>query len=189
MYYTSFLNFINERTILPPDTQEALLSSINILEIKKGDYLLKEGLTPHHLWFINSGSLRTFYYIKDKEITSWIYNEKQVVTSYGTFFKQTPSYEYIQATEDSEVISISHKNLISLYKEHPKMETFGRLLLEEIITSLDVFYKGFLFMTARQKYDMIVESFPDITHRVNLGYIASWLGITQETLSRIRGRR
>ncbi|MEM9548003.1 MAG: Crp/Fnr family transcriptional regulator [Bacteroidota bacterium] len=189
MSYSTFLNYIHKRSTLNQEARNDMISKLNLVEAKKGDYLLKEGNIPHHLWFLVSGSVRRYYFHNDKKVTSWIHNENQIVTSYGTFFDQAPSYEFIQATEDAVLISISYTDLHMLYKRHTNLQNFERILLQEFLSSLDKFYRGFIFMTALQKYESILEYFPDITQRVNLGYIASWLGISQETLSRVRRKR
>ena len=186
MPYSTFLNYINKRSTLNQEARNDMISKLKLVKAKKGDYLLKEGHIPHHLWFLVSGSVRTYYFHNDKKITSWIYNENQIVTSYGTFFNQAPSNEFIQATEDAVLISISHTDLHSLCNRHTNLQKFESILLQEILSSLEKFYKGIVFKTADQKYELIQEFFPNITQRVNLGYIASWLGISQETLSRIR---
>ena len=66
------------------------------------------------------------------------------------------------------------------------MQEFGRLMVEEQLTFLDYFYRGFMFMSAKEKYNLLLSIFPDVTQRVNLGHIAAVLGISLETLSRIR---
>jgi len=75
-----------------------------------------------------------------------------------------------------------------LLKTDPAFERFGRILMEEQLAFIDYYFKGVLFMTAKEKYSLLLSYFPDITQRVNLGHIASFLGITQETLSRLRSR-
>lgn len=186
MPYVQFHDFINRRKIISPTVLDDIIAKSEVIEARKGDFILKEGSTPNHIWYIVSGSLRTMYYYKDKEVTSWLYNHDQLVTAYGSFYTRTSSYENIQCTEDSVLISITYDNLNLLYDNHPSMATFGRYIMEEMVSVLDYFYKGFMFMTAKEKYDLILTYFPDVTQRVNLGYIASFLGITQETLSRIR---
>ena len=76
-----------------------------------------------------------------------------------------------------------------LYQESPQFERFGRKMYEQQLAYLDAFYKGYLFMTAKERYDLLLSVFPDVTQRVNLGHIASFLGISQETLSRIRAKK
>ncbi|MEO0338467.1 MAG: Crp/Fnr family transcriptional regulator, partial [Bacteroidota bacterium] len=101
-------------------------------------------------------------------------------------FSKKVSHEHLEVLENSTVVKISISSLEELYPKYPKLESWMRLVLEEQITFLDNFYKGFLFMQAKEKYDLLIGTFPDILQRVNLGHIASLLGISQETLSRIR---
>lgn len=143
----------------------------------------------HRLYFIKNGSARTFYYHDGKDITSWIYGDNALFTAWGSFYGRTPSFENIELLEDSVVQWIAHDDLQRLYVQHPKIQTFGRILAEEQVTFMDNFFKGFMFMSAKEKYDLLLSTFPDVSQRVNLGHIASFLGISQETLSRIRRKR
>lgn len=81
------------------------------------------------------------------------------------------------------LISFSKNDLEKLYQKHPKFEHFGRKMVEQQLANLDAFYKGYLFMTAKEQCGVLLPTFPDVTQRVNLGHIASFLGISQETLS------
>ena len=122
-------------------------------------------------------------------MTSWFYREGQLFTAWSSFYKRSPSYEGVELTEDSTISALSYNHLRQLYKQHPKMQEFGREMVEEQLVFLDYFYKGFMFMSAKEKYDLLLSVFPDVTLRVNLGHIASFLGISQETLSRIRAKK
>jgi len=182
----NIITFINQWVILPESAVADLLKLCKEIEVPKNHFLLKQGSVSHHLWYIVKGSVRSHYGYKDKEVTSWIYNENQMVTAFGSVFNRSPSYENLQCTEDSVFVQLNYVQLQELYLKHPKLAKFGRLWLEEMLTVLDQFYKGFMFMTAKEKYDLLLAVFPDVTQRVNLGHIASFLGISQETLSRIR---
>ena len=109
-----------------------------------------------------------------------------IVTSWNSFYIQQQATDYIEATEDSVIESISFQKLQLLYEKFPELERFGRLVIEEKIVGIDMFYQGFYFLSAKEKYQLLTETFPGIDQRANLGHIASMLGITQETLSRIR---
>ena len=188
MIPSDFIDFINNKVRLPEEAKQDVLKEIAEIAVPKNHFLLKQGMIPHHVWYIVEGSIRVFYEHDDKEVTSWIYNEGQPVTAFGCFFSQVPSYDYIQCTEDCKLVRISYDSLQTLYKIHPKMQEFGRLWMEEMVYILDNFFKGFMFMSAKEKYDLLLSYFPDVTQRVNLGHIASFLGISQETLSRVRNK-
>lgn len=168
------------------DLKTALEKHFEYEKIEKDQYLLKEKQYCRRLYFLESGTVRTFYYDKGKDITSWFYRENQFFSSWYSFYNQEQSFEYIIAVENSSLYSIEYSNYQKLLQSFPKFERFGRLLAEEQTAFIDFYSKGYLFMSAKEKYDLLHTFFPDITMRVNLGHIASFLGITQETLSRIR---
>lgn len=185
----SLVEYINHKVQLPLEVKDAVLSVCEKEQLNKNHLLIKEDRVTHKLYFIEKGSARTFYYHDGKDVTSWIYREGQLITSWSSFFTRLPSYENVELTEDASVISISYDNLQKLYQTYPKMQEFGRIMVEDQMVFLDYFYKGFFFITAKEKYALLLSIFPDVTQRVNLGHIASFLGISQETLSRIRKKK
>ncbi len=182
----SLIEYINTRVQISDEIKSSILAKCKIETLSKDHLLLKEGLIAHRLFFIHDGAARTFYFHEGKDVTSWIYREGHLMTSWGSFYARTPSHENIELVEDSIIYSITHDDLHQLFAEHSKMQQFGLIMIEEQMVYLDYFYKGFMFMTAKEKYDLLLSIFPDITQRINLGHIASFLGISQETLSRIR---
>lgn len=183
---STFLGYIKTYTQVSAELAEDLQHLVERDQFPKGHILLNEGRICYRLFFLKRGTARTFYYQDGKDITSWIYPEQIPFTAWSSFLSGRPSFEYIEILEDAEVDSISVDQLEFLYEKYPKFERFGRKLVEEQLLFLDQFSKGYLFMTAREKYDLLQSFFPDVTLRVNLGHIASFLGVSQETLSRIR---
>jgi len=111
------------------------------------------------------------------------------MSSWYGFYKQETSYEYIEALEDCSVYAIEYHDYKKLIEVYPKFERFSRLLAEEQLAFIDLYSKGYMFMSAKEKYDLLLSNIPNIELRVKLGYIASFLGISQETLSRIRSSK
>ena len=185
----SFGDFIRLRVPISEELKTKVMSVCSIETFSQNHLLIKEGMVAHRLYFIYQGSARTYYYHNGKDITSWIYREGQLITSWSSFYNRTPSFENVELTEDTTLHSITFEDLQLLYQQESKLQAFGRIMVEEQLVFLDAFYKGFMFMTAREKYDTLLSIFPDVTQRVNLGHIASFLGITQETLSRIRNKK
>ena len=173
---------------LSKESIEAIASIVKIEEIPKGKILIKEGQIAHRLYFLAKGTARTFYFYNGKDITSWIYQEHTPITTWYSFLDNKPSIEHLEILEDAQVVSLLKEDLEKLYCKYPNLEQFGRKMAEQQLAFLDNFYKGYLFMSAREKYDLLLSVFPDVTQRVNLGHIASLLGISQETLSRIRAK-
>lgn len=168
------------------ELEQAIREAFVLEKIPKNDYLLKEQQYCRKLYYLEEGTIRSFYYDKGKDVTSWFYHEDQFFTSWYAFYSQQPGFEYIEALDDCTVYSIDYFKFQKLFETHPRFERFGRILAEEQSAFVDLFSKGYMFMTAKEKYDLLHEMFPDVSLRVNLGHIASFLGITQETLSRIR---
>ena len=181
-----FLNYIFDKKRISKEAIAALKACCVLKKLPKNHILLKEGQIAQNLYFIEQGVARSFYYHENKEVSSWFYKEGQLLTAWNSFYTRMAAFEYIELLEDSTLYALPYDSLQKLYEEHPSMQTFGRLMVEEQLSFLDSFYKGFNFMSAKEKYDLLIDYFPDITLRINLGYIASFLGISQETLSRIR---
>ena len=180
------INYIRYYVKLSPLAEKAILERFNVREYQKDDLLLREGDTCRNLYFLMEGTLRTFYHDDGKEVTTWIYPDGFFVTAWSSFLLGQPSFESIQALQPTKVAFITKSSLYNLYDLHPSMERFGRYLAEEQLSSIDEYAKGYHLLTAKEKYDNLLEFFPDVEQRSNLGYIASMLGISQETLSRIR---
>ena len=182
------IQHISDNIKVSSGLEAAIKSSFHIKKVAKNELLLEEQKYVRRLYFIEQGTLRTFYYHEDKEVTSWFYRENQFVTSWHGFYNQEISFESIQALEDSTVYWIGHSEFNKLIDEYPKFERFARFLAEEQLAFIDYYSKGYMFMSAKEKYRLLLSYFPDIELRVKLGYIASFLGISQETLSRIRAK-
>lgn len=181
-----FIQYINQYVFVEDDVKQILYETCVVEAKKKNEILLKDGAVCHRLYFVKSGVIRSYYYQNGKEVTSWLYIENQLATSWYSYVGKTPSFEYLQVAEDAVLVSITYDQMEKLYETYPKLERFGRKVLESQIAFIDSFAKGYMFMSAKERYTMLLSFYPDLVHRVNLGYIASLLGISQETLSRIR---
>lgn len=174
------------RTKLLPDTIQAIRDFFVKEEIPRNTLVLSDGQTCRKLYFLEKGTLRTFYYHLERDITSWFYKEGNFMSSWHSFYNQQPGFEYIEALEDIMLWSISHQKYQQLLQTSFEFQQFGRLLAEEQVAFIDYYSKGYMFLSAKEKYQLLIEYFPGIELRVKLGHIASYLGISQETLSRIR---
>ncbi len=182
----SFISFIEGYVQLNENIKDDILSVSEELTFKKGEEILAIGKTCKYLYFLNTGSVRSFIYQKGKDITHWVYAPNSLFTSWGSYILQNPSSEYLEAIDNCNVIAISHSNWQKLYENHSQLEKFGRLMIEQELAIIDEFYKGYYFLSAKEKYELLISVYPNITQIANLGHIASMMGISQETLSRIR---
>lgn len=184
----AFIEYIKQYVHLSEAAEQAILQSAVLEDVPKGHLILKEGKTCKRMYFLISGTVRVYFYQKGKDITNWIYPDHTLFTSWASFLLRKPATEYLETIETASFISLSYDDWQELYLRFPELERFGRLVVEEQIAAIDDFYKGYYFLTAKEKYNLLIDAFPSIIQRANLGYIASMLGISQETLSRIRGK-
>lgn len=152
----------------------------------KKHILHKEGTICNHLFLVEKGIARSFYHKDGKDITAHFAIEKGTITAIDSFIQRKNSRYNIELLEDSEIISISHQDMHKLLQEKPHYEKYIRIFLEQIYIDLAERIEDLLFHTAKERYDKLVENTPNLLQRVQLKHIASFIGITQETLSRIR---
>ena len=151
--------------------------------------LLQPGHTAHKLYFLESGLIRGFYLKDGREVTAWFMAEGQFVVAILSFFSQQPSHEYLQALEDSVLWSITYNQLQALYRQFPEFNYIGRVLTEQYYVLSEQRALHLRMLPAAERYALLVQQFPDVARRVPLKLLASHLGLTPETLSRLRARR
>ena len=156
---------------------------------KKGETIERAGVISKKLYFIKEGLIRTYYNIDGKDITCYFAREKEPITGIDSFFSQTPTMYHMEALENTTTYSVSNQQLERLYENHPSMERKGRLFMTASYIQLVERFNSVIFKTAEERYTTFIESEADLLLRVPLGQIASYLGMTQETLSRIRAKK
>ena len=167
---------------------KGLSTVLQKMELPKGSFLITEGKVCNQVYFLEYGCLRGFYNMDGKEITYWFAFENSFVTSFFSFVSRQTSMENIQLLEDSTLWSITYEQLQQLYDKHKDIERLGRIMNERYYVMLEERFLNNHFKEARERYDHLMVQTPHILQRVPLGYVASYLGITQETLSRIRNK-
>jgi CRP-like cAMP-binding protein len=156
--------------------------------LNKGELLVSAGSMCSHIYLIRKGILRSFVKEGSKEITTWISSEQELVTCITSFGLQQPARENIQALEDCELTALSLEDLQFLYDHFPEANIIGRKILEKYYR--DAEERAFIarLMEATSKYKHFIATKSDLLNRVPLKFIASYLGMTLETLSRIRSK-
>lgn len=177
--------FIEKYTGLSKNARETLQELVCQEEYKKNEYLLSAGDYCKKVWFLKSGMVRKYFLDNGKEITTWIHTEDQMFTSLNSYFRGLPSDEFFVASENTALLSISLENSKKL-EQFPEMVKFSKIHLETEISAIDCISKRFNLLSARKKYELLSREAPEIIKRAQLGHIASIMGVTQETLSRIR---
>ncbi len=172
---------------------ETLKTEINSISKKislsKGADLIRMDERCDNLYFIEKGLIRGYYFDDGKEITNWFAQEQEFATCFYSFIANKPSFEILQCLEDCELIQLNHSSLQNLYKHFPETERIGRVITENYYIKLEERILSLQFKTAKERYQKLQSTKPSLLQRASLGQIASYLGITQETLSRIRAEQ
>jgi len=177
------------QNVLPmsADKAEQLAKKFKARKIVRNEYLLKEGTVCNESHFIDEGVMRSYIYDLDgNDVTTAFYSKKMHTSDLLSFFKRTPSKEYIQALTDCETWYITYEDMQANFHTIPEFREFGRL---NIINQYGILKQRMLSMlqeTAEQRYINLINSNPEVIQNVPLKYIASYLGITDTSLSRIR---
>lgn len=160
-----------------------------VVPVEKGFYLHKPQAVCSDTYFIVSGLVRVFYTMGEKEVTDNFAAEQEWITSVYSFMKNVPDNCYIETLEDSVLIALTMEDLELCFHDFPEMERFGRILISTYFVQQSERIISMQFHTAKEKYQFFCTTSKNKLSRVPLGMLASHLGITQETLSRIRSEK
>lgn len=167
-----------------------ILSAFEPVSIKKKKDLLVAGQSCHYLYFITQGCLRSFYIdSKGAEHIYQIRMDNNWISDLESFFSQHPSKYNIETLEDSTLLRISHERMEQLLIEIPRLERYFRILFQKAYVNALNRLKSTMWETAMDRYNDMLKEHPEVFQRVPLVYIASYLGITPESLSRIRKQK
>lgn len=166
-----------------------IVSFFKPITIKKGDFLLKSGKRCDRLSFVESGLLRIFAVTENKEVTQWISQKGYFSADISSFIFETPSRWTIQALVDTEVYAISKDDYNKLGNLVSKWHQFEKLFIVRCFIILEERIFSHLSMTAEERYAFFFQNNQELFNQVPLQYIASMLGMTPETFSRIRKKQ
>ena len=182
----SFFNAINSLASLTSLGKQALADRLQYFQFAKGHVLVKQETVCNYLYFIERGLTRTFYLADGRDITDWISCENSFAVSILSFLARKTDRRIIELLEDSEIWALSFDDLENLCRSHHDIEHLARRLAESGVVQLQQRFDALHFSNAVTRYKTLLETHPDYINRVPLGMLASFLGITQETLSRVR---
>lgn len=180
-------DFISKYISLSEEEKNTIVSLNIFRTVKKGTILLEEGQYSVEGYFVLKGCIRTFYIIDGEEKTTAFYTEMEGVTPNCVLSKQASEY-YISCAEDS-IITISNPDMeTEVFEKFPKFETLCRILSEELLSKNQSNFDEFKTSSPEQRYLNVLENRPDLVQRVPQHQLASYLGITPQSLSRMRNR-
>ena len=173
-----------------PMSQEQLASVVQYFKPKgfqKNDFVLEAGRICQIYCFMEEGFMRTYTYDHDgNQVTTALYSPRQIVCDLSSFFNRIPTQEYIQALTDCKVWYISFEELQHIFHAMPYFREFGRLILVNSYTQLKQRMLSMLQETAETRYSRLMETSPMMFQHIPLKMIASYIGVTDTSLSRIR---
>lgn len=184
----SFVSFLEQFGELPENIVTEIENVLQKLELPKRHILLKKGNVCHNLYFIEKGLARNYFEEDNKEMTNDIVLESEILVSFSSFVSRTPSMENIELLEDSILYALHFDDLQNLYSKFPIMEHIGRMIAEHHYNSLAIRSYKLKFSNSTERYENLFNNKIEIVKRAPIGIIASYLGMSIETLSRIRGK-
>jgi len=171
---------------LPNEDLKPFIASFHKLTVKKGRHLLRPKQDCNYIAFVQKGCFRVYYRdIKGKEIITWFSFSEMVITDLLGLYTTGKAQFYVEALEDSTLYKITKNDLEALYKQYPIYREFGRKFAEEALTMLMQRTLSLHTKSAEERYRELLQM-PDFMQNIPLKYLASYLGITDTSLSRIR---
>jgi CRP-like cAMP-binding protein len=186
---TDFVLAFNGLSPLTSNAAEDLTDCLETKSFEKGDLLLKSGAVCNKLFFINRGLTKTFFYKEDKEFIMRFFQERTFCSVLDSFTSQKPSLYNIMALEETELSYITFIDIDLLCRKHHGMETAFRKLMSFAVLMMMKRVSEMLEENATERYNHFLKENGHLLQRISLGDLANYLGITQVSLSRIRGKK
>ncbi len=177
--------FLEHYGTLPQKGMDEVINKFKMKNIKKGEFLLMQGKICDTIFFVKKGCLRLYYIADEIEITVWFSFENNSAIELSSFLSETPSDYFIEAIEDSEILSLHKSELSVLYEKYPEMQKIMRTFWEDVILKLLKRFTALQKDSAEKRYlDLLSQ--PVYLQRIPQKYLASYIGVTPTSLSRIR---
>ncbi|GGF06067.1 cAMP-binding domain of CRP or a regulatory subunit of cAMP-dependent protein kinases [Chishuiella changwenlii] len=177
---------LKDFSTLSNESLQLIISKIKLVSLPKNTILMDADKIEKKVYFIRKGMARAYTIDDGNEITFWFGREGDCILSMRSYVINKPSYETIQLLEDCELYEIEMKELFDLYLSNLEIANWGRKFAEIELINTEERFISRQIGTAKNRYEKLLTENPSLINRVQLGYIASYLGISQVTLSRIR---
>ncbi len=181
-YINSIFPALDEQSI------DAITAHASIIEEEKGTKLITEGKRHHYLYLIQAGSVKSFYHKESKEVCLWFAFKNEITSTIKTFEGQ-PSNETIELIEDSKLIQLKIKPIKKLAEVNLSISHWITAIITDHALFLEERLHKLQFMTSQERYEELIRVAPELIQKVSLTDIASFLGMSRETLSRIRAKK
>jgi len=185
---TPFINHLNQLLPLKSAEEEMIRQTLRVRQYPKGALLLSEGDIASAFYFNISGFVRLFYTRDGEERTAYFYPEGTFISPYESFVRQQPATLSLQATEETQVVEISLEASAQLLAFSPKFEALARIAMEDELIAHQKMISSLLTLSPEGRYSQLLKEQPTIFQRVPQHYLASYIGVKPESLSRIKRR-
>lgn len=184
----AFFQFIAKHVQLSPEEIAFVDQLLPVKTFPKKTFLLQQHDVSKHFFFILKGCIRLFYIVDGVEKSAFFYTENEFVSSYESFIRQAPAKHCFQATEKTEVVVISTEHAQQLLQYSPKFDFLARVIMEEELSVYQNMVASFITLNPEQRYQQFLKEKGNLLTRLPQHHIASYLGISAESLSRIKKR-
>ena len=185
---SQIIQSIKSIVALNENEEKAFANILRIRQFKKKEFLMQEGEVCSNVSFVNNGCLRLFYNVEGVENTVQFFFGNSWYTDYASFLTGQPTIENMQALEPCEVVQFKKDDLYKLFNQFPVFEKVGRVMAENAFLSLSRLNQMLTNEEPQQRYLSLMKQRPDVVEKIPQHYIASYLGVKPESLSRIRKR-
>lgn len=182
------IEYISKFAPLSDAEIQGILENIKIRMFKKGETLLREGQIASLCYFVLKGCVRQYYLVDGEEKTTHFYTEGQPIAPYEGTYKGKPSRFYLSCVEDSILTVGTPEAEAKLFEKFPHFEAISRLAVEEELGKSQERFSSYVINSPEERYLNLLKTRPDLLDRVPQYQLASFLGVTPESLSRIRKR-
>lgn len=182
------INILNSIHPISAELEEHLFSVLKEKTYTKGTFLLKAGRVSRRINFVEKGLLRSFSVEEEKEYTRGFFAEGEVSIVLASFESQTPSQESVEALEETRVIYLDYEDLQHIFSSFPEADKIGRIVFANAQKTYTDQKNRMVKLSAPERYAWFKNQFPHLVLRVSGKHIASFLGMTEVTLSRIRSQ-
>jgi CRP-like cAMP-binding protein len=172
--------------VLSEDSKQEFLGSLSLAHYPRYEYLFQPGQTVRYGYFVLKGAVRQYYLDDGKEVVTRLIMENDLCTSFYSFISEKPTFEYGEVIEDVELAVISRHDMERLCGKFIDIANFERKITEQYLIQEQERSLSLQFHSAQDRYEHLVELRSDVFLRFSVGTIASYLGMSQETLSRLR---
>jgi CRP-like cAMP-binding protein len=186
--FENYKKYLNSVISMDEQSFEKAVAHLKVRTIPKADFIIKEGQTCREIAFVYKGLFRIFNLNDGVEVNSCFCFENSFACPFSSIVNQMPSTESIQALEDSIIVTFSYESCNQISKENKQWQALRQILTENECIRLTDRANFLSFETALEKYKNLLRIQPEIIQRVSIQHIASYIGVSRETLSRIRSK-